>query len=817
MSISNKQKGLVLSKKLAFKTCLMGALGLGQCLGLIQAQAQSSNQMTSKQPKDCEAQWYGHWTQNLGQKGASCECRIEDIVYHVKSEAKLTRENVAGVCSTLCESVAVPTPQGECTIHSMAQHSRQTPSYPLTKKGSVIDELHGQKIADPYRWLEDDLSKETESWVERQNQMTKGYLKQLPKQKQFKEAIEGVWNYAKMSSPILIGNAETGRLFYTYNQGLENQSKLYTRLVKQSHAQAKVVIDPNQLSKDGTAALKLFKPSKNGHYVAYQVAFSGSDWVEVKIRDVRSGKDLNDHLKWIKFSGLAWDKAGQGFYYSRYAEPKGSELSGVNTHQMLYYHRLGDDQTKDQLVYARADHKDWGFDGDVSEDGRLLIITVWQGASDKNQIFYKRLDQANAPVIPLLTGFDHSYGFLGNQGDQIFLQSDRDAPKGHIISVKLNQHDPSQYQVVVPEQKEALTRAQMVSNRLVLHYLKDATSQVKFHTLYGEAQGELALPPGTIGRFSGGVESQVSYFSYTSFTTPTMVYRFDHFSHQTQVFFEPKLSIDPQQFKTEQVFVKSKDGTKVPAFLIYAQQSKEPQHAEVKNAPKPTVLYGYGGFNISLSPYFKPDLLPWLQQGGMYVVANLRGGGEYGETWHKAGMREQKQNVFDDFIAVAEWLIDSKKTRADLLGIYGGSNGGLLVGACSQQRPDLFAAAVPAVGVLDMLRFHKFTIGWAWIPEYGDPDQIEDFKFLQAYSPLHNLKNGQRAPATLVLTADHDDRVVPAHSFKYISKLQDTHQGGGPTLIRIDQKAGHGAGKPTSKKIESAADLWAFFAHHLKL
>ena len=787
----------------------MASVTLASYLGVAQAE---SNQEQQVQSKSCEAHWYGHWTQKLGQVPAACECAIAQQVYQVRSEQAINAVTVSQVCKDLCESVAVPTPKGECSIHALALHPLQSPSYPHSKQGKVVEELHGQSIADPYRWLEDDLSKETEDWVNRQNQQSFAYLEKLPRRSIFKSEIEGVWNYAKMSTPLLIGSSQTGRLFYKYNQGLENQSKLYTRLVNQSHAEAQVVIDPNVLSKNGTAALKLFKPSKNGHFVAYQVAFSGSDWVEVKVRDVRSGKDLKDHLKWIKFSALSWDKEGAGFYYSRYAEPTGSELSGVNTHQMLYYHRLGEDQSKDQLIYARSDHKDWGFEGEVSDDGRLLMISVWQGASSKNQLFYKRLDQVDAPVIPLLTSFEHSYGFLGNQGDQIFLQSDRDAPNSQIISLELNQGDPSKYRVIVPEQKEALTRAQIISNRLVLHYLKDATSQVKFYTLYGDAQGELDLPPGTIGSFSGGPNSQVSYFSYTSFTTPSMVYRFDHYSQQTQSFFAPKLSIDPQQFKTEQIFVKSKDGTRVPAFLIYAEA--KPGKA---TSPRATVLYGYGGFNIPLSPYFKPDLLPWLQKGGMYVIANLRGGGEYGEAWHKAGMLDRKQNVFDDFIAVAEWLIKAKKTRADLLGIYGGSNGGLLVGACAQQRPELFAAAVPAVGVLDMLRFHKFTIGWAWIPEYGDPEKAEDFKFLKAYSPLHNLKKGQRVPATLVLTADHDDRVVPAHSFKYIATIQNKHSGGGPTLIRIDQEAGHGAGKPTSKKIQSAADLWAFFAHHLKL
>jgi len=761
--------------------------------------------------RPCEGHWYGHWTPHLGQIPPSCECAHKDKVWQVISEVKLTRQNAPVQCAKLCESALVPKPDGTCGVLSLAIHPLQDMKYPQTRKDSTVDTLHGHKIADPYRWLENDRSKETEEWVKQQNKVTHDYLTQMPLKSILRQDIEGVWNYAKMSTPILVGSAETGRLFYTYNKGLENQSKLYTRSVSESHQDAKVVLDPNTLSDKGTAALKLFKPNKSGHFVAYQIAASGSDWVEVKVRDVRSGHDLKDHLKWIKFSGLSWDQEGKGFYYSRYAAPKGSQLTGVNEYQMLYYHRLGDTQDLDTLIYARADHKDWGFDGEVTEDGSVLIITVWQGASEKNQLYYKRLDQPQSPVIPFITDFKHSYRFLGKKGNRLLLQTDRDAPKGQIISVLLNQADPSKYTTLVPEQKNALTDAQLIADRLVLHYLKDASTLIKFFNLYGELQGKLPnLGLGSIGHLSGHRSSQVSYFSFRSFTQPTMIYRLDHFSHKLEVIFKPSLKINTKEFKTEQVFISSKDGTQIPAFLIYSSKVKI-------SGPRPTVLYGYGGFNISLTPYFKPDLLPWLKRGGMYVVANLRGGGEYGEMWHQAGMREKKQNVFDDFISVAEWLIAKGYTRPDTLGIFGGSNGGLLVGACALQRPDLFAVAMPAVGVMDMLRFHEFTIGWAWIPEYGDPRVTEDFNVLKAYSPLHNLKEGQRAPATMVLTADHDDRVVPAHSFKYGATLQDTYQGGGPTLIRIDSQAGHGAGTPTAKRIEAAADRWAFFAHHLKL
>ena len=754
----------------------------------------------------CDARWVGHWTPAGVQSHDVCECAFGEARFAIRAQGRLTREGVAAQCKRDCDQAV----SARCMLDL-----RRTVSpalvYPKSREGSVSEKLHGEHIADPYRWLEDDRSPETEDWVKRQVSATQGYLTKLPAREGLRAEIEGVWNYAKMSTPTLRGTSERGQLFYTYNDGLQNQSTLYMRRVDEDHSAARVVIDPNKLSSAGTTALKQYKVSKEGHYIAYQYAKAGSDWVEIKVRDVRSGHDLKDHLKWVKFSGLSWDARGTGFYYSRYDAPKkGEKLTGVNEFQKLYYHRLGDDQSQDRLVYARADHPSWGFSGEVSEDGKLLIISVWQGASEKNQLFYQRLDQPNAPVIPLIDDFNHSYSYLGSRGDQLWLQTDRDAPRGQVVTLKLDQPDPSRYQVVVPEQAEALTRAQLISGRLVLHYLKHASSRIRFFNLWGGDQGDLPdMGLGSIGSFTGGDQSEVSYFSFYSFTQPSAVYRYHHLSGAITEVFQPKLAISTEDLVTEQVFVPSTGGVKVPAFII----SKKGAPA----GPKPTVLYGYGGFNISLSPYFKPALLPWLNRGGVYVVANLRGGGEYGEDWHKAGMLANKQNVFDDFINVAEWLIKEGRTRPDMLGIYGGSNGGLLVGACANQRPDLFSVAVPAVGVMDMLRFHLFTIGWAWIPEYGDPRKVEEFKVLRAYSPVHNLKDGARAPATLVMTADHDDRVVPAHSFKYAATLQSTHKSGGPTLIRIDTQAGHGAGTPTSKRIESAADLWAFFHHHLKL
>jgi prolyl oligopeptidase len=602
------------------------------------------------------------------------------------------------------------------------------------------------------------------------------------------------------------------RLFYRYNSGLQNQAILYTRLEAQSHDQAQVLLDPNTLSTEGVVALKTTRLSPKGTHLAYQFAQGGSDWVDIKIRRVVDGMDLEDHLKWVKFSGLSWAKDESGFYYSRYDAPKeGETLTGVNYNQKLYFHTLNTPQDQDQLIYARGDQKQWGFDGEVSEDGRFLIISVWQGASEKNQIFYKRLDQENQPVIPLVDRFNYQYNFLGNEGDTLWFKTDRDAPKGQVISIHLNQVDPSQYTTLIPETEETLSSAQIINNRFVINTLRDASSRLYIYSLKGEKQKEIQLPGiGSTGGITGQRFDEVGYLSFTSFTQPRSIYQYDFKKDELISFFQPQLSIDTQEFKTTQVKVSSKDGTLIPVFIISAKETDLTQ-------PHPTVLYGYGGFNISITPYFKPDLLVWLKRGGVYAVANLRGGGEYGDSWHKAGMKHKKQNVFDDFISAGEWLVKNNVTRPDLLGIHGGSNGGLLVGACANQRPDLFAAAAPAVGVMDMLRFHLFTIGWAWVAEYGSPDLKEDFNVLFSYSPVHTLPKSIHYPSTLVMTADHDDRVVPAHSFKYIAQLQAVQKGIHPTLIRIDTKAGHGAGTPTSKRIESATDLWTFFGYSLKM
>ena len=679
---------------------------------------------------------------------------------------------------------------------------------PVTRKGELVETLHGEQLADPYRWLEDDHAPETLEWVKAQQAYATAHLSALPMREELRADIEAVWNYAKMSVPLRRAGIE----LYRYNDGLQNQSVLYMRTEGEPHSAARVVIDPNSASESGTWALKSSALSAEGRYLAYQYAEAGSDWVEIKVRDLMTGRDLDDHLKWVKFSGLSWAKDGSGFYYSRYDAPKeGEALTGVNYYQKLYFHKLHSPQAEDELIYARSDHKEWGFDGQVSEDGSLLIISVWQGASEKNQVFYKRLDRAHSPVRPLIDHFEASFSYLGNRGDQLWFKTDLGAPRGRVVALELSGPDPSQLTELIPEAEETINFAQAIGGRFVVGYLKHAASAVKVYGLDGAFERELKLPGiGSVSGMSGDMESSSGLFSFTSFTSPSSVYEYSFAEGSTKELFKPTLKAELSELTTRQIFARSKDGTQVPAFIVHAKD------LDLKR-PHPTLLYAYGGFNISLSPYFKPDLLPWLKRGGVYVVANLRGGGEYGEAWHKAGMGANKQNVFDDFIAVAERLIADKLTSPELLAIHGGSNGGLLVGATLNQRPELFGAAIPAVGVMDMLRFHKFTIGWAWVPEYGSPDKLEDFKVLRAYSPLHNIKVGASYPPVMVMTADHDDRVVPAHSFKYAAALQAAQGGRAPILIRIESEAGHGAGTPTSKIIESKADLWAFLAHHLGL
>ena len=680
----------------------------------------------------------------------------------------------------------------------------QNLTYPRTNKVAQSDNYHGIEVRDPYRWLEDPDSPETKEWVQAQNEVTNNYLATIAARDKIKQRLTELWDYEKYGSPFKRGD----RYFYFKNDGLQNQSVLYT--LKSLDDAGEVLLDPNTLSEDGTIALSGLSISDDGQWLAYGLSTAGSDWVEYRVRNIATGEDTDDHLKRIKFSGASWTKDNQGFFYSRYDEPnEETKLEDVNYYQKLFYHRLGTTQAEDTLIYHRPDQKEWGFSGGVTEDGKYLIIGVWLGTDSKNLVFFKNLQQPDSEVVELISEFEASYGVIDNDGDTFWVQTDLDAPRSKVIAIALDNPDRANWQEIIPEAEETLEGVGLLNNQFVAAYLKDARSQVKIYDLDGSFIREVALPGiGSAGGFSGKRHDTEAFYTFTSFTTPATIYRYNAKTGESELFRQPQVDFDPEAYQTQQVFYPSLDGTKIPMFITHKKGIE-------LDGNNPTYLYAYGGFNISLTPSFSISNLVWLEMGGIFAVPNLRGGGEYGEAWHQAGMKDKKQNVFDDFIAAAEWLIEQKYTSKEKLAIAGGSNGGLLVGACMTQRPDLFAAAIPAVGVLDMLRFHKFTIGWAWCAEYGSPDNEEDFKTLYAYSPLHNLKEGTAYPATMITTADHDDRVVPAHSFKFAAALQEAHKGDNPVLIRIETKAGHGAGKPTSKIIEEAADKWGFLMANL--
>ncbi|MEO1620414.1 MAG: prolyl oligopeptidase family serine peptidase [Cyanobacteria bacterium J06632_3] len=679
-----------------------------------------------------------------------------------------------------------------------------TLSYPTTRKVDHTDTYHGVTIADPYRWLEDPNTDETAAWVKAQNKVTFSYLNQLPGRDQLNARLTELWNYERYGTPFKKAN----RYFYYKNDGLQNQSVLYT--LPDLDAEPTVLLDPNTLSEDGTVALSGTAISEDGQYIAYGLSTAGSDWVEWHVRNIETGEDTDDLIKWVKFSGASWTHDHQGFFYSRYDEPnEESKLEDVNYYQKLYYHRLGTPQSEDTLIYERPDKKEWGFSGGVTEDGRYLIISVWRGTDPKNLLFYKDLQDDNAEVIELISNFEAQYSPIDNEGRIFWFRTDLDAPKGKVIAIDITDPDKANWQTLIPETEETLESVGILNNQFVADYLKDAYTQIKIFDLSGEYIRDVDLPGiGSAGGFNGKRMDTETFYSFTSYTVPSRIYRYDMLTGKSTLFREPSIPFNPDDYETQQVFYPSKDGTQIPMFIT-AKKGLE------QNGENPVLLYGYGGFNISLSPSFSVSNLVWLELGGVYAVANLRGGGEYGEAWHQQGIKTSKQNVFDDFISAGEWLIEQNYTVSEKLAIAGGSNGGLLVGACITQRPDLFGAALPAVGVLDMLRFNKFTIGWAWESDYGSPENEDEFKALYAYSPLHNLKPGTEYPPTMITTADHDDRVVPAHSFKFAAALQAAHKGDNPVLIRIETKAGHGAGKPTTKQIEEATDKWAFIAHEL--
>ncbi|PSB19484.1 S9 family peptidase [Phormidesmis priestleyi ULC007] len=683
-------------------------------------------------------------------------------------------------------------------------HSDQALRYPDTHKIEQTDDYHGVSVSDPYRWLEDPDSDETKAWVEAQNQITFGYLQQIPVREAIQKRLTQLWDYEKYSVPFKEGN----RYFYFKNDGLQNQSVLYT--LNALEDEPRVLLDPNKLSEDGTVALSGLSISEDGAWMAYGLSTSGSDWQEWRVRSIETGEDTNDRLQWIKFSGASWTHDHKGFFYSRYDEPnEKTKLEDANYFQKLYYHRLGTDQAEDSLIYDRPDHKEWGFQGGVSEDGQYLIVSVWLGTDPRNLVFYKDLSNPDAPVVELISDFEASFSFIDSEKNLFWFQTDLDAPRGRVIAIDVTQPDRQHWQEVIPQSAETLEGVGLLNQQFVASYLKDARSQVKIFGLRGDFVREVALPGiGSAGGFGGKREDTETFYSFTSFTTPPTIYRYNLLMDESTLFRQPQVDFNPDDYETRQVFYSSKDGTQVPMFITHKKGLK-------LDGSNPTYLYAYGGFGISITPSFSVGNLVWMELGGVFALPNLRGGGEYGEDWHQAGTKLKKQNVFDDFIAAGEWLIANGYTSSEKLAIAGGSNGGLLVGACMTQRPDLFGAALPAVGVLDMLRFHKFTIGWAWTAEYGSPEDPEEFKAIYAYSPLHQLKSETAYPATLITTADHDDRVVPAHSFKFAAALQVAHSGAYPVLIRIETKAGHGAGKPTAKVIEEIVDKWAFLVKTL--
>ena len=675
-------------------------------------------------------------------------------------------------------------------------------TYPPTPKGDTVDTYHGTKIADPYRWLENDNAPETKAWVAEQNKVTFKYLEAIPQRNQFKGRLETLWNYERFGIPTEHG----GRYFFSRNSGLQNQSVIY--FADSLQGTANVLLDPNTFSADGTVSLSMIQPSEDGKYLAYGLSRAGSDWVEFHVREVDTGMDLLDTLKWIKFSGASWAKDGSGFYYGRYPKPQdGAALTQKNINKRVYFHKLGTNQDEDPVIFSRPDRPDWGYSAHVTDDGRYLIIHISLGTDPRNRVYYIDLKHPDDPAVELLNDFDAEYGFIDNDGPVFFFHTDLDAPRYRVIAIDTTKPERKNWRTLIPETKDKLENISLVGGQFICEYLHDAHSLVEAHDLEGKLVHEIKLPGlGTTGGFGGRSKDKETFYAYSSFTTPTSIYRYDIATGVSSIYRMPRLDFDASPFETKQVFATSKDGTKVPMFITHRRGLK-------LDGGNPCLLYGYGGFNISMTPTFSVGRAVWLERGGMYCVACLRGGGEYGAEWHKAGTKLQKQNVFDDFIACAEYLEKEGYAKPEKLAIQGGSNGGLLVGAAITQRPELFGATLPAVGVMDMLRFHQFTIGWAWKSDYGSSEDPKEFAALRAYSPLHNLKPGTRYPATLVSTSDHDDRVVPAHSFKFAATLQECQaKDGPPVLIRIETSAGHGAGTALNKTIEETADSLAFIA-----
>jgi len=691
-------------------------------------------------------------------------------------------------------------PVASATPVPMATKARAF-TYPAARKSDVVDDYHGTKVADPYRWLEDADSPESRAWIEAQNALTFGHLEKIPERTKLRERLTKLWNYERVSTPWTAG----GRWFWSRNDGLQNQSVLFT--ASSPDAKPVVLFDPNALSTDGTVALSGTAISDDGKRMAYALSVAGSDWQEWRVRDIATGKDLPDLVKWAKFTGASWAADGSGFYYSRYPAPKAenASLKEQNYGQQVYFHRLGDTQEKDRLVFERPEHKEWFVGADVTEDGRFLTIGISRPSDiHENLFWYQDLKKKGSALSALIDEWGAQYANLGNDGSVFYFRTNLDAPRGRVIAIDLAKPDKKNWKELVPQSADKLDGVAIAGDTLFCAYLHDAHTVIKAYDLKGTFLRDVPLPGiGTSGALGGRRDQKEAFYSFTNQITPRTIYRYDLKTGASKPWWTTKVDFDSTPYVTEQVFVASKDGTKIPMFLTHRKDL-------TLDGNNPVWLDAYGGFNVSITPGFSVSVGLWLESGGVFAQANLRGGGEYGEEWHLAGTKERKQNVFDDFIATAEWLIANKWTKPSRLAIHGGSNGGLLMGAVMTQRPELFGAVIAEVGVLDMLRFQRFTIGWAWVGDYGSAEDPKMFPALYKYSPLHNLKPGTKYPATLLTTGDHDDRVFPAHTFKFTAALQAAQGGDAPVLVRIDTKAGHGGGKPTTKAIEETADRWAF-------
>lgn len=678
-------------------------------------------------------------------------------------------------------------------------------AYPPARRDAVVDVYHGTKVPDPYRWLEEPDSADTQAWVAEQNKLTNAFLADIPAREKTKARLTELMNYPRYSTPSERG----GRYFYWKNDGLQNQSVLYVQDPCQPHSQ--VVINPNKLSEDGTVAVTTTAVSWDGKMLAYGTSQSGSDRQEVKIRTIRAGTDFDETLKWCRFTSIAWKHDGTGFFYNRFPDPATVPPEDVTNYSRVYWHKLNTPQSQDKLIYERPDNKELGFAPGITEDGKFLILHVYHGTDTKNRIYYRPIENSE-PFVKLLDKADAEYDFIGNLGSVFYFKTDLDAPRSRIVAINLERPAPADWKTVIPQADDVIDYAALINNHFIVAYMHDVHHQLKEYDAEGEFIRDFHLPTvGTVAGLSGKQSDTEMFFSFTSFLFPRTSYRYDFKTQRLTIFRKPKIDFDASRYETKQVFCRSKDGTKVPIFITHRK-------GLALTGDNPTLLYGYGGFNIDIKPSFSISVVNWLELGGVYAVANMRGGGEYGDAWHKAGMLDKKQNVFDDFIAAAEWLIDNKYTNPKKLAIRGGSNGGLLVAACMLQRPDLYGAVVCQVPVADMLRYHKFTVGRYWIPEYGNAeDDPEMFKILYAYSPLHNVNPGAEYPPIIVTSADTDDRVVPMHSKKFVATLQAKAAGKNPILLRVETKAGHGAGKPTTKRIEEQADIYAFLFKTLNM